>query len=71
MDEAPPEARVTKWHRKAEIEFVNMDFTAQKWGADADLVLLDPDDLTVRACFVRGRLAYSHPSLRGALWFHS
>jgi len=39
-------------------------------GADADLVLLDPADLTVRACYVAGRLAWSHPSLHGALWYH-
>ena len=39
-------------------------------GADADLVLLDPETLSVRACYVAGRLAWSHPSLHGALWFH-
>ena len=40
-------------------------------GSDADLVLLDPTSLAVRACFVRGRLAWSHPELHGALWFHA
>ena len=40
-------------------------------GADADLVLLDPTDLTVQACFVGGQLAWAHPQLHGALWFHS
>ena len=40
-------------------------------GADADLVLLDPHDLSVRATFVRGLLAWSHPELHGALWFHA
>ena len=39
-------------------------------GADADLVLLDPETLTVKACFIHGRLAYSHPALHGALWYH-
>ena len=40
-------------------------------GADADLVLLAPDDLSVRACFVGGRLAWAHEELHGALWFHT
>ena len=40
-------------------------------GADADLLLLDPDDLSVKACYVAGQLAWSHPNLRGALWFHA
>ena len=40
-------------------------------GADADLVMLDPDDLSVKACYVSGQLAWSHPNLRGALWFHA
>lgn len=35
-------------------------------GADADLVLLAPDDLSVRACFVGGELAWAHPEERGA-----
>ena len=39
-------------------------------GADADLVLLDPKDLSDKACYVAGRLAWSHPNLHGALWFH-
>lgn len=40
-------------------------------GADADLVLFDPDNLSVRACFAGGRLAWSHPDLHGAFWFHA
>ena len=30
------------------------------------LVLLAPDDLSVRACFVGGELAWAHPEERGA-----
>lgn len=40
-------------------------------GGDGDLVLLCPADLTVRACFVGGELAWSHPDLHGAFWYHS
>ena len=40
-------------------------------GADADLVLLDPANLRVRACFVGGRLAWAHPKLRGSLWYYT
>ena len=39
-------------------------------GADADLVLLDPDSLTVKACFVGGRLTWADSSSHGAFWFH-
>ena len=39
-------------------------------GADADLVLLDPHDLRVRACFVGGRLAWADPESHGAMWYH-
>jgi hypothetical protein len=39
-------------------------------GADADLLLLDPESLAVRACFVGGRLTWSDSELHGALWFH-
>ena len=38
-------------------------------GADADIVLLD-DELSVRACFVRGRLAYQHRDMHGAFWWY-
>ena len=40
-------------------------------GADADLMLLDPTELTVRACFVRGTMAWADQDLHGALWYHS
>ena len=40
MDEAPPEAALTKFHRKAEIEFANVDFTTENWAEDADLVFV-------------------------------
>ena len=40
-------------------------------GADADLLLLDPHTLEVRACFVGGQLAYADAELHGSLWFHA
>ena len=40
-------------------------------GADADLVLLDPTSLDVRACYVGGRLSWADPNLNGAMWYHA
>lgn len=40
-------------------------------GADADLLLLDPTSLEVRACFVQGRLVWADANLHGAFWFHA
>ena len=39
-------------------------------GADADLLLLDPQSLEVRACYVRGKLTWADEALHGAFWFH-
>ena len=40
-------------------------------GTDADLVLLDPTSLDVRACYVGGRLSWADPNLNGAMWYHA
>ena len=39
-------------------------------GADADLLLLDPDSLEVRACYVRGKLTWADEARHGAFWYH-
>ena len=38
-------------------------------GADADLVLLD-GELQVLGCYVGGLLAWEHPKMHGAYWWH-
>jgi len=38
-------------------------------GRVADLILLT-DDLELRGCFIAGKLAWAHPVMHGALWWH-
>ena len=40
-------------------------------GADADLLLLEPRSLAVRACLVGGSLTWADEQLHGALWYHT